>query len=72
MCQSCDWQRFLDDCRSAMEEISEIPERGADFAASCEDRVGGMMTWAEDNEHVTEKMVTALENIRAGVARWAR
>lgn len=72
MCRTCNWEDFIADCDTLLEELDELPERAEDFADSVREKVSGMRGWVEENEHVTEKMVTALHNMIDGAARWNR
>ena len=67
---SGDWQDFVSDCDSLIRMCEDVPERGADFASSVQERVEGMRQWAEENRHVTEKMEAALTRMTDGVAKW--
>lgn len=69
------WQEFADDGRDLLQLIERVEGRnpkGAEFFAGARERASGMITWAEDNGRVTEKMIEALANIRAGVEKWNR
>lgn len=53
-------------------DLDELPERAEDFRDSVREKVEGMRDWILENEAVTEKMETALENMKTGVDRWLR
>ena len=72
MCQDCGWKAFVKSAHECLSDIDELPERVEDYADSVRERVDGMLAWAKDHEHVTEKMDCALENIHEGVLKWSR
>jgi len=58
MCSRCDWQEHL-------EEIDEmLSDPDYDFA---EDTLRGIYEWVEENEHITERQISAVSNIRSSV-----
>lgn len=65
-----DWEEAFELCNDILELIPEVPEAGEDFAASVEDKVMGIQRTIEERKIVTEKQLDALENMKAGVARW--
>ena len=70
MCDHCEWEAALETAAEIMTAIADIPERGEDFANSVEEKVTNMSIWIEDNQHVTEKMEKALDNMLAGALKW--
>lgn len=63
-------EKFVEMCRGVLDLCEELPERAEDFRGSVEEKVQDMMNWAEENEHVTDKMVRAVENTEAAIGRW--
>lgn len=61
---------FVTACEDLMERCNSAPEAGGDFASSVMDTAQGMANWAEEHNHVTPKMQTALANMSNGVDRW--
>ena len=66
------WQGFRDQCLALLARCEELPERAEDFAGSIIEKVEGMAEWAEENEHATEAMRHALENMADAVERLLR
>jgi len=50
--------------------VEELQDRAFDFGASVEEKVYDIAEWIEENEHVTDAQLNALENMHGGVARW--
>ena len=65
-----DWVLFVDQCDDLLCSLDDLPERAEDFADGVRTTIEGMRNWAEDHEHVTEKMQTALENTTFAVEKW--
>lgn len=65
-----DFEEAIEYAEEILSDLDNLPERAADFAESVREKVEGMKDWMEEHQTVTEKMVTALENIRAGVDKW--
>ena len=65
-----DWEEALELCEEIEDLLGDLPERAEDFAQSVGEKVDSMREWIEENEHVTEKMVDALENMKEGSERW--
>lgn len=63
-------ERFLKDGKALIEACDEVPEAGQDYAMSVAERLESMMDWAEENDHVTEKMTNALEGWESGISKW--
>ena len=57
-------------CDKILEDLDLLPERAAEFSDSVAEKVGGMRDWNEEHQAVTDRMSTALENIRGGVDKW--
>lgn len=70
MCQSCDWANRVEQVGEILEKLDDLPDRAIDFREGVEEKLRGMLTWMEKNQHVTPKMVTAIENMAAGVDKW--
>jgi hypothetical protein len=79
------WDEALSFCELLLEDIDDLPMEAAEFQAGVRSKVEGMQDWIRDrlecdpyrgiletNQHVTVKMVVALENIRGGVDKWLR
>mgnify|MGYP001559998341 CR=1 FL=1 len=69
MCGTCDHDEFIRACDVALTDITDLPDR-CNAAESWEEKVEGMRSWAEENEHVTDAMWSALEAISEGAAKW--
>lgn len=72
MCRSCDWQQFVEDAEELLGRLDDLPSRAEDFAEGVREKTTGMLEWARENEHVTDRMTTALDNMIEGVSRWER
>ena len=70
MCESCSWEEALDACDDVLELCEELPDRAHDFGVSISEKVQGMKEWIEAEEHVTDRMEEALENMKTGVEKW--
>lgn len=58
MCDFCEWEDVL-------KEIDEMMVSGDyDFA---EDTLSGIAEWVEEKEHITEKQIAAVDNIKRSV-----
>jgi len=55
MCDSCNWQHWVGN-------IDEMLTRGRDTHFE-QGLLEGIREWAEDNQHITEKQIGALEDI---------
>lgn len=67
-----DYEEALEFADDLLADIGDLPDRAADFRDSVQEKVEGMREWMLEHETVTEKMVSALENIRTGVDKWLR
>jgi hypothetical protein len=70
MCDSCEWREFVEEAETLIGQLDELPSRAADFSESVGQKVGDMLEWARANEHATEKMKSALQNMQSGANRW--
>lgn len=65
-----DAQRAIRQCESILSDCEEIPERGEDFAAGVIEKVESIQSWIEDNKHVTQPQLDALDNMEGAVGKW--
>ena len=65
-----DVQRALDLCDAIIRDVDEMPEEAEDFAESILDKAKSMRDNIQKHDSVTEKMLSALENMRHGQERW--
>ena len=65
-----DHEAALEYCNELLELLEELPDAAADFVDGVSERVTSMLEWIEDNEHVTENQIVALENMRRGADKW--
>lgn len=70
MCKKCEWEAALELVDQIEDAAMDVPERGEDFAASVVDTATSIGNTIEENEHVTDKQMDALENILSGLERW--
>lgn len=70
MCDQCDWEDFLERANTLLSDVDDLPERAEEFAEGVREKTSGMVTWAEENKHVTDKMEIALSNMQDGAGRW--
>lgn len=66
------WDEALGFCELLLEDLDDLPTKAAEFQESVRSKVEGMQDWIETNQHVTNKMIKALENMRGGVDKWLR
>jgi len=60
MCQKCEWQDVL----------AELNDLCADNDYEwANDTLSGIAEWVEENQHVTEKQIDAIDNIKDGAIR---
>jgi hypothetical protein len=64
------WKAALERCCEITRMVEELQDRAFDFGASVEEKVYDIAEWIEENEHVTDAQLNALENMHGGVARW--
>ena len=67
-----DWEDADELCDEILEDIDDIPGAGQDFADSVRAKVESIQLTIQDNANATDKQVTALQNIHAGVKKWLR
>jgi phage shock protein A len=67
-----DAQRAIRQCESILSDCQEIPERGEDFAEGVIEKVESIQSWIEENRHVTDPQLTALDNMEGAVGKWIR
>jgi len=65
-----DWEDFLVEAQELLDILDEITGRGASYADSVSAQLQDIMEWVEENEHVTERQQSALENWREGAEKW--
>jgi hypothetical protein len=70
MCTFCGWKAFAREARDLLADMEDPPPGGEDYFQSVQEKVEGMLEWAEEKEHVTDKMETALENMARGIHAW--
>ena len=58
MCRQCDWQEYV-------ERVERMINSG-DFNFA-EDTLQGILTWVEENEHITPAQKKAVENIEVSI-----
>lgn len=71
------WEQASELCdeilRMIEEDIDEkARDRGIDFFDQVEEKVKNMQEWIDEKQHVTAKMISALESMKAGVANWIK
>ena len=66
-----------DEALSAVQDIDDLcgrlamlPERADDFADGAGDILRNIREWIVENDHATERQLSAIENIDGGVSRW--
>lgn len=62
--------QFIEDAETLLGQLDDLPERAADFAEGVREKLEDMIEWARDNDHATDKMWQALNNMRDGAMRW--
>jgi len=67
-----DWEGAVEFGKELLELLRELPEAADDFAVSVEEKALSIMEWVEENKHVTEGQIMALENMMKGVLKWRR
>lgn len=67
-----DYEEAIELCDEILASLEDLPEQAEDFSDSVYEKVTSMRVWIEENERVTDKMISALENIQAGVSKWLR
>ena len=67
-----EWEEFVGEGQDLLSALDDLPERAEDFAASAREKLEGMIEWAKEHRHVTERMQSALSGISGGIDRWER
>lgn len=57
-------------CEAIERDAADIPSNGEEFASSVIDKAGDIRASIEEKGFATDKQITALENMHAGVLRW--
>lgn len=60
MCADCEWEENLDVCKDILDDLEN---------EWCFDTITGIKKWVEENEHITEKQINAIENIQSAIER---
>lgn len=63
-------QEAIELCDEIESLADEVPEAGEDFATSVSERTAGIRETIEENNYATPGQLSALENMRDGLARW--
>lgn len=64
------YDEFVEYCDEVLTDIERLPPRAASFTESVQEKVESMQLCAEENEHVTPKMIASVERMHDGVLRW--
>jgi len=67
-----DYEEAIELCDDILSSLEDLPEHAEDFSDSVHEKVTSMRDWIDENERVTDKMISALENIQSGVSKWLR
>ena len=67
-----DYKAALGLCTEILDLLPELPERAESFSASVEEKVLSMKERIEETKTVSPKMLSALENMKAGAEKWMR
>jgi hypothetical protein len=75
VCDTCGWEPFIDFAEEVIELCDAVGskhegKKGEEFALSVQERVSDILNTVTDNEHVTDRQETSLENMKAGLERW--
>jgi hypothetical protein len=75
MCEDCNWSdaaeritEMLDKCKDI--DMERASQDGVDFVDSAKDTLASIGQWAEENEHITDKQSTAVNNLINGLEGW--
>lgn len=60
----------LDHCNYILDNVDEVPEKGAAFADSLRDKATSMKESITKAGTATDRQVSALENMHAGLDKW--
>ncbi len=73
---SMDQQDFLNKASEIIELLEDLPEdtyaKGSEFFDSVREKIDSMSNSVEQGLPVTQRMQIAMENMEAGVRKWAR
>lgn len=72
MCDRCEWEEWLERIREATDDASGLPDQADDFADSVTEKLEDIQAWVEEFEHITEAQAMAVENMEAGIGKWAK
>lgn len=72
MAISLEWKKYAEKCMQAIDDLDELPDAAADFVAGVGPKLRSMYDWINENERVTPKMTTAIDNIISGIEKWQR
>jgi hypothetical protein len=72
MCDTCEWEAYLDTIQEAIDDAANLPQKAEDFAASVTEKLEDIQQWVEDNEHITEAQAEAVDNMAEGIGKWRR
>lgn len=64
--------KAIEQCENILELLDDLPERAEDFADSVREKVESIKGWIEENDHVTDGQINALDNMEGAVLRWIR
>jgi len=70
MCDECEWEESLENANRLLEATDRLPDKCLGFRDGVQERLESMRYWIETNEHVTEPMKDAMDNIEAGMRKW--
>jgi translation elongation factor EF-4 len=65
-----DAQRAIRQCESILSDCEELPERADEFKDGVTETVESIQSWIEENRHVTDKQLAALDNMQEKVGNW--
>jgi hypothetical protein len=65
-----EWDEALELCDEIEEMLQDLPDRAAAFAQSVGEKIEDMGRWIEENEHVTQNQIDALQNMKSGCEKW--
>lgn len=59
----------VDLCDEILELCEDVPDRSGDFATSVTEKVESIREWICEHDHVTEKQMASLENMKSHIQR---
>lgn len=59
-------------CNEILDLLEDMPEAAEEFKDSVEQKVLDMHDWIDKHNHVTDKQMAALENMKGAVEKWIR